>query len=351
MDALKKLRDRIDWLDTQIASFLNERMRAADQVGKIKRMDQKEVTDQSREKNVLNNVEMIIQHPTLKANIANIYGQIMQESRIAQQFFRHLSQPFRRIGIIGLGLMGGSICKGIKMKDPSIAIGTLIHASDDLSLADEEGWIDQVYASIGDLIQNSELIILATPISTILGLAEELKSNLASSQKLIVIDLASVKKEIIDTFEKLTVEKIEFIGTHPMAGKELGGFANSQATLFVNRPWVVVPHQANSSSGVESIKELIRYLGSEPICLDAATHDQQAALISHIPMILAKSYFDFVGSTDPESMKIAGPGFQSFTRLAHDNDAMRMEITECNQKMINHFLDIWLESLIKNRGH
>lgn len=350
MDELKKLRDRIDWLDTQIASLLNERMRAADQVGKIKRIIQQDVADQSRERSVLNQVETIIQHPILKANISNIYREIMQESRIAQQFFQHLSQPFRRIGIIGLGLIGGSICKGIKTKDSSIEIGTLMRESEDDALAKTGGWVDHVYATMGDLVQNSELIILASPISTIIPLAEEIKLYSVHVEKLIVIDMASVKGEIVATFEKLSGENIEYISTHPMAGKENGGFANSQATLFVNRPWIVVPHKKNSSIGKESIKEWIHFLGSKPICLESHVHDQRAALISHLPSILSKSYLDFVNSIDPESVSISGPGFQTFTRLAHDNQEMRGEIAAYNEQVIQDYLDQWLEFLRKNRG-
>jgi len=351
MDRLKKLRDRIDWLDTQIASLLNERMRAADQVGKIKKIIQQDVADQSREMSILYQLETIIQHPILKANISNIYREIMQESRTAQQFFQHLSQPFRRIGIIGMGLMGGSICKGIKTKDSSIEIGTIMHQSEDNFLTETGGWIDQLYSTIGELIQNSELIILASPISTIIQLAKEIKLNSIYLEKLIVIDIASVKGEIVATFEKLSCKNIEYISTHPMAGKENGGFTNSQATLFVNRPWIVVPHKENSPSGIESIKELILFLGSKPICLEAKVHDNQAALISHLPSILSKSYFDFVNSIDPESLMISGPGFQSFTRLAHDNHEMRGEIAKYNQQVIHDYLDQWLEFLIKNRGH
>ena len=155
MDSLQKLRDRIDWLDTQIASLLNERMRAADQIGKIKRTLNQDVVDQSREIGVVNHVQALIQHPVLKANIANIYREIFQESRTAQQFFQHLQQPFRSIGIIGLGLMGGSICKGIKTKDSSIKISTLLHESEDDSLAKSEGWVDHVYSTLRELIQNS----------------------------------------------------------------------------------------------------------------------------------------------------------------------------------------------------
>jgi len=351
MEKLKKLRDRIDWLDTQIASLLDERMRAADQVGKIKRTMEQDITDQSREMSVLNQVEAIIQHPILKANISSIYREIMQGSRTAQQFFQHLCQPFRRIGIVGMGLMGGSICKGIKTKDASIEIGILMHESEDNSLVKVGGWIDQVYSTIGDLIQNSELIILASPISTIIPLAEEIKLNSTIlAEKLIVIDIASVKGEIVAAFEKLSCKNIEYISTHPMTGKENRGFANSQASLFVNRPWIIVPHKENSSSGIEGIKELILFLGSTPICLEAHVHDQQAALVSHLPLILSKFYFDFVNFIDPESLRISGPGFQSFTRLAHDNHEMREEITSCNQQIIHHYLGDWLDYLKKNRG-
>ena len=345
MDELKKLRERIDWLDTQIASLLNERMRAVDQIGKVKRVQHQEVTDTSREQNVLTQVEMIIQHPTLKSNIAHIYQEIMHESKITQQFFQHPTQPFRRIGIIGLGLIGGSICKGIKMKDSSIEIGSLKYESDDYSLALEGGWVDHVYSSMKELIQNSELLILATPLSTMIGFAEEIKLHSDPLKKLIVIDVASVKGTIIEAFEKLSSDQIEYIGTHPMAGKEKGGFANSHATLFVSWPWIVVPHKKNSPEAIDSISQFIHFLGAELISLDAETHDKQTALVSHLPSLLAKSYFDFVNSIDQPSIKIAGPGFKSFTRLAHDNPEMRSEIIEYNKQVIRSYLEQWLEGL------
>lgn len=350
MDRLKKLRDRIDWLDTQIASLLNERMRAADQVGNIKKSMPYAISDPLREKRVLNQVERMVQHPVLKANVSNIYREIMQESRCAQQFFRYLSQPFRRIGIIGMGLMGGSICKSIKTKDASVEINTLRHHSEDIHLAQAEGWVDHVYETLRDLIQNSELIILASPISTIVELAEQIKFDSFQIKKLIVIDIASVKEKIVETFEALSSESIEYVSTHPMAGKENGGFVNAQATLFVNRPWIVVPHQKNSAGALERIQELILFLGSEPLCLEAEVHDRQAALVSHLPSILSKVYLDFVRSLDPESLKIAGPGFQTFTRLAHDNSSMRAEIATYNHTVIYEYLDQLLEYLIKIRG-
>lgn len=351
MDKLNKLRERIDWLDSQIASLLNERMRATDQVGKIKRMNQIVVADQSREKAVLNRVEDMVQHPVLKVNIANIYGEIMQESKVAQQFFQHLSFPFRKIGIIGLGLMGGSICKAIKLKDPAIEIGTInLVPSEDHIMAKEGGWIDREHCALSQLLSESELIILASPLFTVIPLAEEIKRLCCGVKKVLVIDIASVKTEVANTFEKLCCENVEFLATHPMAGKEKGGFINSQATLFVHRPWVIVPHQRNLAESLDKIREAVRFLGSEPVCLEAAVHDRQAALVSHLPAILAKLYLDFVHAADPESVRIAGPGFQSFTRLGHDQDEKRDEFLKHNHQAISQFLDQWLEKIITMQG-
>lgn len=345
MDKLKKLRERIDWLDTQIASLLNERMRATDQVGKIKRNNQIVVTDQSREKIVLDRVEEMVQHPVLKANIANIYSEIMQESKIAQQFFQFLSIPFRRIGIIGLGLMGGSICKGIKLKDHGIEIGTVKLSMEDHAMAVEGGWIDREYDTLEQLTAHSELIILASPLSTVIPFAEEIKRAYRGPKKLLVMDIASAKGEIAEAFETLSCGKVEYFATHPMAGREKSGFSNSKATLFVHRPWVIVPHAKNEADHLDKVKEIVRFLGSEPICMEAALHDKRAALISHLPSILSKLYLDFVNETDPESVKIAGPGFQSFTRLGNEREEKREEFVKHNQQAIQQFLDQWLEKI------
>lgn len=348
MDELKKLRERIDWLDEQIASLLNERMRASDHVGRIKKANHQEVADPTREKYVLNHVETQVQHPTLKSNIANIYREIMQESKIAQQFFQHHSQPFYHIGIIGLGLIGGSICKAIKTKNPSIVISSVEYPScKDIPLAVEGGWVDQVYATMDELVANCELIILASPISSVVSLAQEIKKCKPSSQKSIVIDVASVKQKIVKIFDALSCETMEFLSTHPMAGKQSSGFANSLATLFVNRPWIIVPHQKTVLSTQENIEAFIRFLGAEPVTLEADIHDQQTALISHIPAILSKSYYDFVKLKSPNSLNVAGPGFQDFTRLANDNENMHREIGSNNHVIIRAYLQEWIEFLQK----
>jgi prephenate dehydrogenase len=350
MDTLKGLRDHLDMLDFQICSFINERMNIIDRIGQIKREHQLPVTDQSREEEIFTHVKMAVEHPVLKESIVRIYKQMIEESRTAQKFLQYLSCPFKKVGIIGLGLMGGSICKALKLKDPSIHVATMICETEDYRLALQEGWIDSQYSSLLDLMLCSELIILATPISTVASIAKQLSLHGSQlSEQLVVIDLTSVKKGVIESIEGLSDEKMEFISTHPMAGNEKRGFANSQATLFVSRPWVIVPHEKNSSHALRQVDGLIQFFGAEPVYLEGDCHDRQTGLISHLPGVISKVFYDFVEEVDPESLKIAGPGFHSLTRLAHDNPEMREEIATYNQEMIGHYLNRWIGYLRKEK--
>lgn len=345
MEDLKKLRDSLDQLDTKIISLLIERMETARHIGAIKRKQNLNIQDKSREQEVISHVEHTVEHPIYKEMISIIYTKMMEESRIVQKFFQENICPYKKIGILGCGLIGGSICKGLKAKDPQIHIGTFSNNYSDAQLALKEGWIDQDYSNMKNLVRESELIVLASPISTIISLAKQIKEAYDYDHPLVILDIASVKKEIVSQFESLSGQGIEFVGTHPMAGKETQGFANSQATLFAGYPWVVVPHKKNSPQVLASVEHWIRYLGAEVIRLNAEEHDRKAALISHLPGIISKALWDFAIKIDEASCQIAGPGFKSMTRLAHSNPAMRNEIYQQNHKNIQEIGLLWIDHL------
>ncbi len=220
------------------------------------------------------------------------------------------------IGIIGLGLMGGSIAKALK---------------DDVV----------VDADLKQIVSKADLIILATPISTIVSIAQEIAA-LAQNKPLLVLDIASVKEEITARFEQLSNEKVEFISSHPMAGSEKSGYENSSETLFVGAPWVIVPHSKNTQRGLDEVEKLILRLGARPFRRQAKEHDEEAALVSHVPYVLSKAYLDFVRERRPDSLELAGPGFKSFTRLAQDNPVLRAEIERYNKDKMELFLKEWL---------
>lgn len=345
MDPLKTWREKLDKLDESIVTMLDERMNIVDQIGKIKQANHLNLIDPLREDEILKHMQTVSKHPVLKENVAKIFKPIIETSKMAQQLYQSHDMPFRRIGIIGLGLMGGSICQAIKLKDSSIAIDSITHPSNDHSLALEQGLINRIHPSLSDLAQHCELIILASPLSTIIDYAREISHLNNSHHKLLVIDIASVKQEIVQTFQQLSSVNLEFLSTHPMAGREKNGLANSQATLFVDQPWIISPHKNNTLQSIQRIQALILYLGATPLLLEAAIHDRQTCLVSHLPGILSKAYLDFVKSVDEECLNITGPGFKDFTRLAHDNKTLRADIAKFNKKNISQQSNQWHEFL------
>lgn len=231
-----------------------------------------------------------------------------------------------KIGIIGLGLMGGSIYKKLKVCSKEV-VGV---GSD---------WVGQIDAF--------DLLILAVPIPAILEIGEKLAS-LPLKKPLLVLDIGSVKEPIAKKFEAWSNGQVEFLATHPMAGKEKSGFEHSDPTLFEGAAWVITPHAKNREASLQKAEELIHLLGANSIRMDAEQHDRQAALISHMPYLLSKALLDFVAKEDPSSLAMAGPGFKSMVRLADDNSEMHKEIARYNEANISDFLRKYIGSLLKN---
>ncbi len=202
---------------------------------------------------------------------------------------------FKKVCVIGLGLMGGSLFKALQERGIEIV---------------EDG--------------EAELTIIATPLSAIVATASKLKAPL-------VIDIGSIKGEIVKEFEKLTSDTQEFIATHPMAGSEKSGYAHSRSDLFHAAPWIITLHRKNSAEGLNKIKALITLLGAKALVMDANVHDERVALISQLPHRLSVMLFEFVKQSDPEALEMAGPGFKSMTRLAEDNLQMREEMRQMNE--------------------
>ncbi len=230
---------------------------------------------------------------------------------------------FHKIGIIGLGLMGGSILKALEGKKEVVTGNDLLQN------------LDQIDA-----------LILAVPISSILEIGEKIAhANHSRSRSLVVIDIGSVKGEIAKRFESFTNGSIEFVATHPMAGKHQSGYEHSDKDLFKDAPWVITPHAKNTEPVLAEVEALIHLLGAYAIRLSPEEHDRRAAFISHVPYLISKALLEFVAAEEPQSVEMAGPGFQSMTRLARDNPALRAEIALYNQENIETTLKRFIRFL------
>lgn len=332
---LDTLRKQLDSVDKQIVKLLEERFLITDRVALYKDAHKIPLTDKGREQEVLENIRESVSHGILKEHISDIYEKIFELNKTARKLRQQKTLPFSKIGVIGLGMMGGSIVKALKMKSSDIEIYTIKRKSEDTDLAKKQGYITKEFETIEELAEKCELIIIASPISSVLKIAKLIAESKADG--LIVIDIASVKKTIAKEFEALTTPDISFLATHPMAGSEKMGFANTQGMMFVNKPWVICPHKKNKTDTIESIRKFIQFVGSKPVVTTGKKHDEDVAAVSHIVFLLSTYLFAFISEKHSDALELAGSGFISITRLASGSPEMHSQIITENYEnsMIN----------------
>lgn len=341
---LQDLRSKLDDLDQDICEMLHFRMVISEEIHKHKKRVGLPIEDLGREEEVLEIVKKRCKNPILAEKIKPIFQMLMDSAKI-NGFIKTVHEfPYKKVGILGWGVMGGSFAKWIKAKNRNVKLLALDRPCMDLEHAKEAGYVEELCFTLEDLVEESDLIILATPLNSIISTAE-LISQAAKKRRnpLVVIDLGSVKKEITESFQKLTHPLVEFISTHPMAGSEKHGFSNSDGTLYYKAPWFIIPHSKNTQGNLEKVKSVISFFGSSAIEIDADTHDRKTALVSHFPGTISSRFLQFVKENDVESLEITGPGFKSFTRIGLSNPNLRKDIAEYNKVWLDYYFDKWLK--------
>ncbi|MGA8164331.1 MAG: prephenate dehydrogenase/arogenate dehydrogenase family protein [Waddliaceae bacterium] len=334
-------RNELNRIDDHIVYLLNQRMEIAQEVASVKDRLGLPLTDGKREEEIIYRLRSQAKSPLLQEIIDSLFSLLFRCAKGEQRFSQRKECPFGKIGILGLGLMGGSLLKGLKAKNSHLQVMTCRLPNQDDRLAKESGLLDRQFDSLQELVKAVDCLILAVPISAVPSLAHQL-SKLAG--RFLVLDIAGVKGEIARLFQTLSSKNIEFVATHPMAGSEKEGFQHSQAGLFIDAPWIIASHANNTEQGLKKVAGLVEFLGANPLQMTPAEHDRLAAAASHIPGVVAKSYLDFVLHVCPEAEQIAGPGFRSFTRIARGQSRMRQEIADANQKEIELLLHQWIKT-------
>lgn len=241
----------------------------------------------------------------------------------------------RKISIIGLGLIGGSI--GLALKN----IGRFFVTGFDTdpktqNLALKMGAIDHKSDNLKDCVQDSEVVFVATPISETLNTLKKIEPFLKSVA--IVSDVASVKTKIVQSCPP----NITFIGGHPMAGKETTGIGGAQKDLFVNKKWIL-------TSRNRALEQIISLLGAKSTIMNAKSHDQSVATISHLPFIVSNVLFSSA-SNNKKCLDIAAGGFRDVTRLASGNPTLHTDIVMANKVNILKQLDLFVLELNRIRN-
>ncbi|HOK40336.1 MAG TPA: prephenate dehydrogenase/arogenate dehydrogenase family protein [bacterium] len=250
--------------------------------------------------------------------------------------------------IFGLGLIGGSICLKAKEKNLFDKIFAFGRNLENLKLAKEQKIIDGYYTNIDEInFSEIDIIFLCTPIEMIIKIAEEIIPKI--NKKILITDVGSTKSYItekINEIIKSNKSKAEFIGAHPIAGKEKTGFKYSSASLFENTYCIITPESDNSIENIEKIKKLWQELGSIVILMTPEKHDFITAIISHLPHIISAGLVNTANEEqkkEKELLNYAAGGFKDITRISSSDEELWTQICLSNKKEIIKILDNFLK--------
>lgn len=254
----------------------------------------------------------------------------------------------KRVCIIGLGLIGGSLGLALKKYTSIYIVGNSLRLETG-EKALRRGAVDEYRQNVSEAVSYADVVFICTPIASVASVMEEVGKYV--SPNCIVADTASVKEPIMGLAEKY-LSKIQFIGGHPMAGKEYGGIDNAQADLFKNHPWCLVSAQSTTKESVEQVKNMLSSIGATSLMCAADEHDRWAALVSHLPFAVSAALFSSAsGSKEWKSAKLlASNGFDSATRLASGDPALHAQICMANGEQMRKVLRPLIEELQRLDG-
>jgi len=250
----------------------------------------------------------------------------------------------RRIAIIGLGLIGGSMGLALK-KVADLELVGFARRPEVAAKALSLGAVDRAEGNLLSAVEEARLVIIATPVVAIKEILAQIGECLP--QGCIVTDTASTKAQVMGWAEEFLPSSVSFIGGHPMAGKEASGIEAADSALFAGCTYCLVPGRRATAEAINVVEGLVGQIGAKPICLDASEHDSLVAAISHLPLLLSAALVSATTRSPswPKMAKLAATGFRDLTRLASGNPEMSRDICLTNREPILHWIDEYIKEL------
>jgi prephenate dehydrogenase len=243
-----------------------------------------------------------------------------------------------RVAIVGVGLIGASF--GLALRKSGYT-GSIVGVSSARSIAAalERGAIDSGMA-LEDGVSSADLIFLAQPIS---GIVETIKRLDPLIRRGALVTDAGSTKVAIENTAMAHLRTCQFVGGHPMAGKEQRGAESADAELFSGRPWILTSYRDHP---VElEFRDWIRKMGARILALTAAEHDRRVAWSSHLPQLVSTTLAAALRDNQPLAASVAGPGLMDMTRLALSSYDLWRDILDTNQAEVGAALDACIARL------
>lgn len=241
---------------------------------------------------------------------------------------------FRRLAVVGVGLLGGSVAKAARAQGLAREIVGVGRDGARLQPALADGTLDRATTDVAAGVRDADLVVLAAPVRTI----EELLPHVwrAAAEDALVTDVGSTKRAIVSVAQRLALGRaVAFVGSHPMAGSEQSGFAVARADLFQGATVIVTPAETSPPAAIKTVTAFWEGAGAgRVLTLDADAHDRAVAAISHVPHLVAFALMDGVARFDAAALDVAARGFLDTTRIAASDPVVWEEIFLANRDAI-----------------
>ena len=249
---------------------------------------------------------------------------------------------FETIGIVGVGLIGGSI--GLAFKEAGL-VGKVLgsgRSASNLEIALQRGQIDEI-VDLTTLAKQSDLIVICVPVAKTKDIFNAIEANIKSDA--IIIDVGSTKMDIVTSAKEVLGEKVmQFIPCHPIAGGAQHGALAAKVDLFLNKQMIICPLLENRPSDISKISSSWEKIGAKVHKMAALEHDHIFAAVSHLPHLLSYALMLQIANAEDSQQKFvhAGAGFRDFTRIAGSSPEMWTDISLANREAILKELDAYL---------
>jgi len=254
---------------------------------------------------------------------------------------------FKKVCIIGCGLIGSSISRAIKKNKLADKIVSSNRSDITNKKVIKLNIADEASSNTKRMVQGSDLVIIATPLSSYKDVVIKIKNSLKNGA--ILTDVGSVKKKVISLIEKNIPKNISWISSHPIAGTEDSGPESGFSELFKNRWCILTPSNQTKDQDIKLLELFWKKIGSKVDIMDAKQHDYILSITSHIPHLIA---YNIVNTTlnvkkkrTKDIIKYSAGGLRDFTRIAASNPVMWRDIFIQNRKNTSKMIDKFIKNL------
>lgn len=252
----------------------------------------------------------------------------------------------RRLAILGVGLIGGSLALALKRAGLVESVVGAGRGRDNLEQALKIGVIDVIAATPACAVQDADMIVLAVPVGAMPDVMRQIAAKVGAGA--VLTDVGSTKQDVVAAARALLPQHIgRFVPGHPIAGAETSGVKAARADLYCGKDVILTPLPENDARAVACVRKMWQACGAQVESLSAEVHDRVFAAVSHLPHLAAFALMDALAGRENSALlfRYAGSGFRDFTRIAGSHPEMWRDVALANREALVAELDAYIDRL------